>query len=712
MTGMGMRADLYTAAGAKVANGGLDELLSATYTLGLGKIGAFAISLPAESERASVVAQGQEVKLYREGEGLVFRGIVDKLETQVDANGASVLVVSGSSIARQLVWANTLLGLQFNSTTLSSSLSTLLSGTGWAAGTLASPPTTAVARMDGATVWDGCQRLADLFGLYLREDNISREVDIAAFGTNPNGLVFQNVEVVTPELAENPKLVPIASFRVIGESQEVWNKIVPLGQQQGLQGVDLNLANSNRSTPYTRQSATGPDGKTYYYLEDAASVTAFGRRTKVVRFKEIVPLGLSATDFQRAANALYDNAATWLTRRKDAVESYEVVVTGFKHIVGGAPVVQVGDVVRVVFRGITQDASGARAWKSVDANLYVMEMTRAFAKDGSDAWRFVLNTVARELVDDGNVTAQMMDQIQAVESAPSPFVLFADGDMRIDQRGIQSKNNTAKWFFAPAFSDIPGTVKPYGSFEGNAAAAGSVLRMMLNQSDSLRLDNLWNANPGAAANTAMWYIFTGFTSATLGAISAKLSVVTDDTDGAYVRIEGGPLWLQDLGTGAPSLLRDGMLWYNNLDKLQARINGVTVDLGAGMNKVTGSGYLTTPGASLPNVTPALANSAWVQVVASTTEADSLIGIGYRTATAGQMDIGVGSAGAEVAVSTILLPTTYPTGGSPIETTVMLPATIEIPAGSRISVRTRVGSTSASVSLSGIMYVKASELVGR
>lgn len=79
---------------------------------------------------------------------------------------------------------------------------------------------------------------------------------------------------------------------------------------------------SNRSSPYAISSATGPDGRTYYYLEDAAAVSAYGRRERVLSVKDAIPLANSAAGFQAAANALYDVTATFLERAAAPLESY------------------------------------------------------------------------------------------------------------------------------------------------------------------------------------------------------------------------------------------------------------------------------------------------------------------------------------------------------------------------------------------------------
>lgn len=76
-----VRAELYSSAGALLNAGNLETILMASYSGGLGKIGTFSVNVPAEDINSATAAHGQEIRIYREGEGLVFRGIIDHLET-------------------------------------------------------------------------------------------------------------------------------------------------------------------------------------------------------------------------------------------------------------------------------------------------------------------------------------------------------------------------------------------------------------------------------------------------------------------------------------------------------------------------------------------------------------------------------------------------------------------------------------------------------
>ena len=415
-----LRIDVYHPAGNKLNSGPITSVLGASYRLELDRIGSFAFQMPAGDEKADLVAQGNEVRIFREGEGLVFRGLVDRAEWVIAADGSLVLSAAGSSIARRLAWENTLLGRTFDGASLSSAVTTLLAGTSWTAGSLDVPPTTLLARFDGLPVWAALAKVTEIFGLHLREDPWTKEIDLGAFGAT-SGIVLQNVEAVSPALRENRLFAPIAKLEVLEESADVWNRVIPLGAGEGVNNLDLRYA--TRSSPFAVQSAAGPDGRTYWYLEDAASVAAYGRRTRVLSVKDALPLANSAAGFTAAANALYDVAATWLARHKEPLTSYAVEAVGLRHLdAAGAPVFQVGDRLRLVYRGLAERRDGTTdVWKSVDASLWLMGLQRTFNEDGSDTWALTVSTVDRHEEDETSRLAQLFEGMHALQVSVRPY---------------------------------------------------------------------------------------------------------------------------------------------------------------------------------------------------------------------------------------------------------------------------------------------------
>jgi hypothetical protein len=461
-----IRIDVFNADGSPRSEGPVTNVLACQYQNALGQIGSYAFTVPAAHERSAILVTGRIIRITRRGEGVVFQGLIDRAETVVASDGSHQLVVSGSSVARELVWANTLLGFELNADTLDDSIDALLSGTGWTRGQTGTSTITASARFDGATIWQALAKLADIFGFHLRENSGTREIDIDEFGTNTSGLTLRAFEAVSPE-QDDPLLRPITGLRILAESTDIWNRIIPIGQRAGISGVNITLEDATRSVangnPYDVDSAIGPDGETYYYIEDAASVAAHGVRTKVLQIKDVVPLGLTGTDAENASNALYDEAVTYLQRHTDSQTAYEVSAVGLKHLVNGSPVVNLGDTISVQFRGVVQDAGGRRLWKNVDADLYLMGYQRTITDAGADEWSLTASTLARHIPTDGSIAVDFMAQLDAVQAAPLPFVVFGDRTMRMDRFGLQFESYNldgtvaALYFLDRLTGDAPNT---------------------------------------------------------------------------------------------------------------------------------------------------------------------------------------------------------------------------------------------------------------
>jgi hypothetical protein len=170
-------------------------------------------------------------------------------------------------------------------------------------------------------------------------------------------------------------------------------------------------------TTYEVQSET-VNGATQFYIEDSTSVAAYGRRERVLVFKDILALGLTQADLTAASATLYALAVTYLLRHKDPQVAYEVDVVGLEHISGGVPTFKSGQTVRLDYEGTIETEDGREALISVDTDLYVMGYTRRFDDAGGSHWRFTVSTVARELPSDGQIFSDMMREIGVAKIAP------------------------------------------------------------------------------------------------------------------------------------------------------------------------------------------------------------------------------------------------------------------------------------------------------
>lgn len=239
--GFGVRVDVYDRSGARVGGGPVTHVMEGEYAWGIDQLGTFQLKIPADSLQSVYFDHGYEVRLYFRGEGLVFRGIVEKFAWQPGESGMFLTII-GSSLGRELVWANTMLGLAFEGATLADTVgddataATLLYNTDWGPGELDTPAHTILARFDGVSIWQALMKTAEICGFHVREDFLNREVDIVDTGEDDSGLAFRKMGVVP---LEPGSVLPIETFTADAESEDLWNSLQPLGAGEGNNKLDL-----------------------------------------------------------------------------------------------------------------------------------------------------------------------------------------------------------------------------------------------------------------------------------------------------------------------------------------------------------------------------------------------------------------------------------------------------------------------------------------
>jgi len=414
--GAGLRADLFDPAGNPLDGGPLLTILGGWYDAALDGIGAFEIAVPAYDPALDQVVDGTRINLHRAGEGLVFRGVVGPVETVVTPDGQMIATVSGSSLAQELVWVNTLVGTEYANVPMPDVVDDLLVGTAWGAFSVAPDPRNVTAQYTGASAWQAMAHAAEMFGWHIRERNLTRQVEIGPMGAD-SGLVLSNVQYVNP--TGDMAVQPIVHLTITTQQDELWNRVVPLGGGEGISALTLQY--SDRTSPYPIHQGTDRAGNPYWYIEWGDSIVTHGPRERALIAKDLVPLSNSPAEIRNAANALYDVAAAWLGWHGTAQESYKVDVVGLRHIVGGQVQLRTGDTARLRYRGAVALPHGTRVWRDIDTDVWILGYKREFDEDGVDRWSLTVSTVDRETPDDADIVAKALEDLWAIQTAKRPF---------------------------------------------------------------------------------------------------------------------------------------------------------------------------------------------------------------------------------------------------------------------------------------------------
>lgn len=418
-----LRVDVYDVDGTQRLGRGpiVDIIPGAAYSARINELGQFRFAIPATHPDAGIFAPGRQVWIYRESEGLVFKGIIAAVNRRVES-GAPVLDVSGYSLAAQLVYRSALLNRSYQLATVDAIVSDLLAGSGWARDAAYSAPKTLTVDIQGLSIWAAMSEVAKRAGVYVREDYWAKKVAVAEFGED-SGLIWLNLEQLAPELLLNDSISIVKSVTEFTDGSNIVNKIIPLGAGEGNNRLDLRYATKN--SPYTIQTGTLPDGSTYWYLADAASIAQYGERTRVIAFKNIAPVETTTTGFINAANTLYEAAAAVLRDYAQPIRVYSAEVIGLRHLdpETGAPRFRLGERVRLRYRGLMTDESGATStWLDIDEPLWILGWERSFDRSGADSWRIdVASAAVLPKRTDAEQTAQIISDIRAIEYNIRPY---------------------------------------------------------------------------------------------------------------------------------------------------------------------------------------------------------------------------------------------------------------------------------------------------
>lgn len=265
-------------------------------------------------------------------------------------------------------------------------------------------------------------------------------------------------------------------------------------------------------------------------------------------------------------------------------------------------------------------------------------------------------------------------------------------NLRIDKNGIQLPSNGAEravLYFVKALTANSTSALPKSKLVGDVsdtlanmivyADTSGVSTSALVQATASAFRTYWSASIGAALYQVDFH-------ATSGDALAVLQLTN-----AYLRINGG--------SADPVGVADGSIWYNTTtDKLYARINGVTKELGGGGLKTSGGGYYLIPagpsiGTSVSSSASADTYGSWTQMRAASGNALYIVGIDVKPADDSsldyiQIDIGTGGAGSETSVGEAKTIARLHTISSQWGTyKIELPYPIPVAASTRIACRT-------------------------
>lgn len=370
---------------------------------GLDRIGKWGFDAAIVDPALSQI-EGRDFAVYwQNGQGTHFLGECSYLDHQVDANRTVQITAAGRlrDLQRQTVTQRSFDGA-------TSDINDVLDATvplraGWALGAVDTVAKPAPLDFWYETIFDSVALLASTFGLHFREGSAPRTLDFGAMGADAGLMAVGGEDLaLAPEIYANPDLALVSSLSVAYQSSQVVNRLIPFGGAVGVATIDLSEATVTQAG-YPVVSAALPDGKNYYYIEDAASIAQYGLTERRFLRKDLRPIANSRSAREFAANVLYEAALASLLNLKNRQTIYNLSVANW---MPGR--VRVGDRIRLLYRGVVRTTAGSQVWLDIDDTsqpgrgrlFYVLEINETFGDGVTAQLKINENAVAEQTVED------------------------------------------------------------------------------------------------------------------------------------------------------------------------------------------------------------------------------------------------------------------------------------------------------------------------
>ncbi len=222
------------------------SILAVQVTHRLDAAGSYTVRLPISDPRTAEVLPGRIWRHYREGEGFVFAGLIEKIRKIPD----DMMEISGPTLLSELLYENTGLSWVLQASAPDDILDQLLGNAPWyRSGTLGAGVDSV--RFDGQSLLAAMGKVVARQGLHYRENvtevggELDRQLEVGAFGA-VTGVTLLSSPHET-EVIRDTAIAEVTRLEVLDSSEEVWNWVIPVGSGDG--GGQQTLRHSTLSTP-------------------------------------------------------------------------------------------------------------------------------------------------------------------------------------------------------------------------------------------------------------------------------------------------------------------------------------------------------------------------------------------------------------------------------------------------------------------------------
>jgi len=407
---MALRADIYNA--SDVLQATVNQVSSVKIVESLDKIGSADVGLPATDPGTQYLTAGAYLKLYDSEDGHLGTFLYEHHRLG-EAAGRADLAVWCRDLLEELSRTSVHFWRNYDNQAVDTVISALVAlASGWSDGDIETGIGNTTISYQGESVFIAIDALRDRWNKHFRQGTTDRTLDFGSFGDDSGVRLVRPETGIPPEMEGNASIAVVTSIELVEESEEIYNRVIPLGGGQGKAQITIE---GSTVGDYTTETGTNADSSSFYYIEDSDSVTAYGRREKVLTFPQIRPIANNDTAIGRARDALKRAAEAYMARHLAPRVQYGVQVTG---LVPGS--VRVGDTVRLRYKGVVTQKGEAYRYIDVDADFYVMDIHTTRTAEGVVAVDLTISSIADRRTADSDVMIGVMHDLKAIKVDVQP----------------------------------------------------------------------------------------------------------------------------------------------------------------------------------------------------------------------------------------------------------------------------------------------------
>lgn len=376
-------------------------VLSLDDTQNLDKIGSLTFTIPTIDELSDYLVTGTYFEIYDSVDG--FLGVfLFKSKSISENNGTSITTVHCYSVLKELTFETVGFNRSYENEPVSDVIQDLVSlYPGWTV-LIENGLNNTTIDFQGESIYRAIDEQRDRNIAHFRlSGNSARELEFGYFG-DVSDIVFTNLRGQhIPAFENNNTIALVNSLSITNESDEIFNRIIPLGFGQGVSQLTIEQATLG---DYDIGIGTNQDGSSYYYIEDDLSSGNYGTRTRILSLPNIRPIDNNEQNIINASNALKLTAEAYLSKHLEPSTEYQIKVSAIRQPL------KVGNIVRIVYKGLANN----RKYVDVDGYFYVMDLTRNREVDGKRTFDITISSVDVRRTSDQDVIVDVVRDLRSL----------------------------------------------------------------------------------------------------------------------------------------------------------------------------------------------------------------------------------------------------------------------------------------------------------